>query len=412
MKILMLAQFYRPVIGGEERSAEDLAAALAARGHEVAVATLRVPGTPAREDAAGVRIHRLESLAGRLGRLYAERERHHVAPLPDPGLVAGLRRVLRDERPDVVHAHNWMAYSWLPLAPWAGAPLALSLHDYSLVCATKRLIRFGAVCDGPGRVKCVRCAAHHYGVAKGALVAGALQAGAPLLRRAVDLYLPVSATVAERLGLARRGLPFQVIPNLLPPIRETPPAAGDRTLLERLPEGDFALFLGDASADKGARILLRAHARLARPLPLVFIGRPLDAAGGDAHGDVRTLGPWPHRLALEAVRRCTLLVAPSIVPETFGLGVLEAMALGKPVVASRLGGLAELVADGESGLLVPPGDPAALAAAIARLLADAPVRAAMGRTARVRAERYSAAHVVPRVEAVYRSLLAAGWRAA
>ncbi len=412
MKILMLAQFFRPVIGGEERSAEDLATALAARGHDVAVATLRVPGTPAYEEARGLRIHRLDSLAGRLGWLFAERERRHVAPFPDPGLVAGLRRVLREERPDVVHAHNWIAHSWLPLAPRAGAPLVLSLHDYSLVCATKRLIRFGAVCDGPAPAKCLRCAAHHYGAAKGTLIAGALQATAPLMRRAVDMYLPVSATVAERLALARRGLPFEVIPNLLPATDEPALAAGDRALLDRLPAGDFVLFLGDAGADKGARILVEAHARLDRPPPLVFVGRPLDVDRADSGGGVLALGAWPHRAALEAVRRCTLLVAPSIVPETFGLGVLEAMALGKPVVASRLGGLAELVADGETGLLVAPGDPAALAAAIGRLLADAPAREAMGRAARVRAERYSAPHVVPRVEAVYRSLVAGRRQAA
>lgn len=407
----MLAQFFRPVIGGEERSAEDLATALAARGHDVAVATLRVPGTPPREVARGLRIHRLDSLAGRLGCLFAERDRRHLAPIPDPGLVAGLRRVLAEERPDVVHAHNWIAHSWAPLARRSGVPFVLSLHDYSLACATKRLIRLGAVCDGPGRAKCLRCAAHHYGAVKGAFIAGGLQASAPFLRRAVDRYLPVSRTVAERLELAHQGLPFEVIPNLLPETGEAALHAGDRALLDRLPEGEFVLFLGDASADKGALVLAEAHRRLDRPPPLVFIGRPLDIARGDGRGDIQAVGPWPHRVALEAVRRCTLLAAPSIVPETFGLGVLEAMALGKPVVASRLGGLAELVSDGETGSLVAPGDPAALSAALGRLLADAPTRVAMGHAARIQAERYSAARVVPRVEAVYRSLVAAAGKA-
>ena len=408
MRVLMLAQFYRPVIGGEERAVEDLSAALAARGHEVAVATLRVPGTSRREDVAGVRIHRLDALAGRLGWLFAERERKHVAPLPDPGLVAGLRRVLAEERPDVVHAHNWIVHSFLPLERRARVPLVLSLHDYSLVCATKRLIRFGAVCDGPGRAKCVRCAANHYGAAKGAFIAGALQATAPVLRRGVDMYLPVSRTVAERLDLARRGLPFAVIPNLLPDPDEPDAEGVDRALLDRLPDGDFVLFLGDASTDKGALILEQAYRRLDHPPPLVFIGRPLALAHVPAGGDVRVLGAWPHASVREALRRCSLLVAPSIVPETFGLAVLEAMAAGKAVVASRTGGLAELVVDGETGVLVAPGDPVALAAAIGRLLADRATREALGRAARARAELYRAPRIAARVEDVYRSLARVG----
>lgn len=405
----MLAQFFRPIIGGEERAVEDLAAALASRGHDVALATSRVPGTPEREQVRGVRVRRLDPFVGHFGRLFSDQERRHLPPLPDPSLTSALARLIAEESPDVVHAHNWIVHSFLPLKRRSGVPLLLSLHDYSLVCATKRMIRAGAVCAGPGRVRCLACAGRHYGVAKGALVAGGLQVSSPWLRSGVDLYLPVSRAVADRLGLERRGLRFEVIPNLLPETDEGPLDDADAELLGRLPAGDFLLFLGDASADKGALVAMQAHALLDEPPPLVFIGRTL-AVGARADGRVRALGPWPHRAALAALQRSLAVVSPSIVPETFGLGVLEAMAAAKPVVASRLGGLAELVVDGVSGVLVAPGDPAALAAALRELLADRAALARMGRAAQLRAELYSASRVVPRVEAAYRSVLAAAAR--
>lgn len=403
----MLSQFFAPIVGGEERAVEDLAAELAARGHEVAVATLRTEDTPHEEEIAGVRVHRVDGLAARLGWLFQESARRHLPPAPDPQVVAGLRRVMAEERPDVVHAHNWIVHSFVPLKRRFDVPLVLSLHDYSLVCANKRLLHFGSVCEGPGPAKCLRCATAYYGIVKGPVVAGSLLASAPALRRRVDLYLPVSGAVAEALGLERRGLPFEVIPNLIPARSDNGGRRADEALLSRLPAGDFLLFLGDASADKGTRVLLDAHAMLDAPPPLVFIGRPFALELERGHENVHVLGPWPHAAVLEAVRRSTMLVAPSLVPETFGMAALEAMAMGRPVVAARSGGLGELVVDGETGVLVPPGDARALRDAIAALLSDPSRREAMGRAGSERAALYSAAEIVPRVERVYHRLAAA-----
>src|SRR5205807_4104639 len=129
MKILMLSQFFAPVAGGEERVVEDLSRELLARGHEVAVGTLRLDGTAPNEDKAGVRVPRVESFFGRFGQIYEESDRRHLPPAPDPQVVAGLRRVLAAEQPDVVHAHNWIVHSYLPRRRRDGPPLALSLHD-------------------------------------------------------------------------------------------------------------------------------------------------------------------------------------------------------------------------------------------------------------------------------------------
>ncbi len=106
--------------------------ALTARGHDVAVATLRSEGLPELEVRDGVRIHRLPGLAARLPILFSESGRRHAPPAPDPETVRALAKVVRAERPDVVHGHNWLAHAYLPLRRRTPAAYVLSLHDYSL----------------------------------------------------------------------------------------------------------------------------------------------------------------------------------------------------------------------------------------------------------------------------------------
>jgi glycosyltransferase involved in cell wall biosynthesis len=84
------------------------------------------------------------------------------------------------------------------------------------------------------------------------------------------------------------------------------------------------------------------------------------------------------------------------------------MAAGRPVIASRVGGLPELVVDGETGLLVPPGDAKALSHALAHLLGDAELRTRMGQAAKQRSRQFRAQTVVPRIEQIYQQLACSG----
>jgi glycosyltransferase involved in cell wall biosynthesis len=394
----MLTQSYPPVVGGEERAVEDLSGELAARGHDVAVATLRQPGGEPWDGEAGVRVHAMRSSVYRLRRLYGDPDRRHAPPAPDPEAVLELRRLLRRERPDVIHAHNWLVHSYLPLDRGTDAALVLSLHDYGLRCATRRMLHRGAPCSGPSPVKCMRCAAGHYGPVTGLATALGTGLGAMRLRSHVDLFLPVSGAVGDRCGLGSEDA-FRVVPNFFRGIPAPPKPEDPR--LAQLPDVPFLLFFGDATVDKGAALLADAYARLEQPPPLVFLGRRMVDGLGELPG-VTALGPWPRELVMEAVRRCLFAVVPSIWPEPFGLVALEAAAAGKPVVAARIGGLPDIVVDGETGLLVAPADPEALRAALARLIDDPDLRERMGVAAGRRAESFSADAVVPVFEDAYR----------
>jgi len=401
MRIMMLAQSFAPIVGGEERVVEDLTRELSARGHEVSIATLQQPGDLTAVEVAGAPIHPLRSSSYRVVRGRGDTERRHAPPVPDPETVLDLSRVLRRERPQIVHAHNWIVHSYLPLARSSHSALALSLHDYGLICATRRLRRKNKVCSGPAPFKCQLCAAEHYGVTKGLVAAFGTRSQESRLRRHVDVFLPVSSTV-EELCRIRDEETSRVIPNF---IGELPPAPLDDPRLAELPDEPFILYFGDVTEDKGVWELVEAYGTLQDPPPLVLIGRCYIDGLAQRPG-VHVMGAWPHELAIEALRRSLFSVAPSVWPEPFGLVALEAAAAGKPIVATAMGGLRDIVVDGETGLLVPAEDRAALAAALQRLTGDAQLREWLGTAARQRAAAFSPAAVVPQFEQAYEVALA------
>jgi glycosyltransferase involved in cell wall biosynthesis len=234
-----------------------------------------------------------------------------------------------------------------------------------------------------------------------------------LVHRLFDRHLAVSRFSADLLGAPPERT--EVIYGGADPRRFAPGPAGDRHRV---------LFVGSLTPHKGVDRLLAA-------LPAGAALRVAGSAGHDprpperdypellrrlAEGrDVTFLGPVPDAALPELYRRAVVLALPSVdrtcygrpvpVSELLGLVALEAMASGTPVVASRIGGLAEVVVDGETGFLVPAGDTDALGDRLARLLGDRRLAARLGANARdLVTERFTWEACAERCLAAYRSL--------
>ncbi|HEX5501332.1 MAG TPA: glycosyltransferase family 4 protein [Thermomicrobiales bacterium] len=229
---------------------------------------------------------------------------------------------------------------------------------------------------------------------------------------AVDVTVSCSATNAAEIA-ARYGLAPRVIYNGIDPARFAPRPA-DPALRARLAGGadrPVLLCVGRLVRWKGFEYAIEALALgQHEPAPALAIAgegpyRPdlerLAAARGVADR-VTFLGAWPHAAMPDLYAACDLLLGTSFVNETFGISLCEALAGERPVVAADFGGFREVVRDGETGLLVPPQDPAALAAAVDALLADPARRRAYGVAGRRDvAARFSWDAVVGRVLDAY-----------
>jgi glycosyltransferase involved in cell wall biosynthesis len=264
-----------------------------------------------------------------------------------PMMIASFVHAARDaaREADLVHAH-WLPAGWI--ASRTAKPFIVTLHgtDVELV---RRVPRLASVVFG-------RAAA----------------------------VVAVSNAIADSVRPLGAG-DVQVIPNGI----DFPPAAGTEA------NPPYALYAGRLSKEKGVLELVGA----ARGLPLVVAGDgPLRSRVPQARGFV------PRDELLRLLDEAAVVVCPSR-REGFGMACLEAMAHGKPVVATNVGGLRDLVVDGETGVVVPPRDHHALRLALERLLADSDLRSRLGAAGRERARAFDWSRILPRLLALYEQIV-------
>jgi glycosyltransferase involved in cell wall biosynthesis len=305
---------------------------------------------------------------------------------------------LRSFRPDIVHAHGWSSFSAARGIGEEGIPLVTTLHDYGLLCPMKSLLRDERPCVHTAGLPCLRCPGSEQGLAKRAALALALRAGRRRSEHPVT-YIAVSDHVARRHRRAGIAPDPIVIPNFIDVVDDDP---------QPVPADGPLLFVGSEAPNKGLETALDAFARFGPAGPRLVvvgdIGRPRHVPSVSYQGRRSGHDLWT------LYRSCAAVLVPSMWDEPCPTVALEAMAFGRPLLASRVGGLTEIVEEGVNGMLVPPGDARALSEATVTLLSDPDRLGAMGAAARRRVDDFSAARIVPRIIEVYTQLVGADHR--
>jgi glycosyltransferase involved in cell wall biosynthesis len=384
LRILVANKFwYRRA--GQERVLFDEIEWLEAAGHEVAHFSTRHPENDP-SPWAGYFSPYLE--IGPQSRLSAREKAFAVGRMYwNQAAARQFARLLRDFRPDVVHVHGihrQISPSILAEARRARVPVVQTLHDYHPICASGDLLLGGErACDpvacGPVNVlPCIVNGCVHQSKAKSVLGAADLlwRRWVVHAERLVDAFISPSRYLARVVvagGLRHR--PVHVLPNAIPAPQSEPDVA----------PGEAFAYAGRLSREKGLPTLLRAAEAAGVRLLVAGTGPLFDTLTAQARPSVRFLGRLPGQEVDRLLAGSRAAVVPSEWAENAPMAVLEPMILGRPVIATRMGGIPEQVRDGVDGILVDSGDHGQLTAAL-RALADDPALAdRLGRSARERA---------------------------
>lgn len=306
----------------------------------------------------------------------------------NPLLFLSLKRLIGRIDPDLIHIHlNDTFTSTVLLACIGRIPVVQTVHDHRIVCSTgKGITPDGQACGRHFGTTCYRSSCLSLSGYLRRLLPGALNRF--LMRRAVDAFLVPSNDLRERMldyGLNASLLRHYVDLSAFSPVAPYPEQA-------RL------LFAGRMNEGKGVDVLLDAFKTVREQIPDAVLDLAGEEKNGQPYGRLaRDLGvrnsvvfhgPIPHERMPELYAQAGIVVLPARWVENSPLVVLEAMASGRPVVAGRIGGIPELVVDGQTGLLCTPGDPVDLGNKLLILMKDKERATEMGRKGRERVEKH------------------------
>lgn len=408
MRLVLLSDQIPPEgVGGAEAVVWRLARGLADKGQDVhVIATTR--GASFEEIRDGVPTYHIHSK-------YPERFRAWLS-LWNPGAVSELRALLRRLQPEIVNAHNihfYLSYHALKIARDAGAATVFSAHDV-MPFAYSKLRHFAR--RGPRQINLPDAyrLPRFYNLKRNRFRYN------PWRNRVIRHYL---SRYAERRTVPSQALADAFMVNDLPPadvvhngidLREWSEA--DRALVMELRRRfdlggkQVVLIAGRLTPDKGTVPLLKAMDRLKERLPamtvLALTARDIDEQIPAAYSHLRSLiraGGWLGGGELRAAYDLAdVVVVPSVIFDTFPTVNLEAMAAGKPVIATCFGGSPEIVIDGETGFVVNPFETSTLAERLERLLEDRDLSREMGRRGRARIrEQFALDRQVEQMLAIY-----------
>lgn len=359
MRVLLVHNFYRQA-GGEDAVFANERALLEGNGQEVrefTIANAAIQGP-------------LGALQTALDAPYSAKARGQMA------------KALAEHVPDLVHVHNFfplLTPSIFDACRDARIASVMTLHNYRLICPAATLYRDGQICE-----ECVHRSPYRavlHGCYRGS------QPGSFAVARMVSYHRKrntwatrpdrfIALTQFAKQKFVEGGLPaarIQVKPNFLP---------DDRAAAEHIAGRRGGLFVGRLSPEKGLGTLLDAWESLDIPLRLVGEGPLLETVRRRKGDWIDVAGALPGAAIAGEMGRAAFLVLPSEWYEGFPMVLLEAFRAGLPVIASKLGAMAEIVEDGKTGLHFAPGDASDLAKKVRFAAANPQSMAAMGAHAR------------------------------
>lgn len=355
MKILYINSLYSPLIkGGAEISLQLIVEGMKSLGHEVVVASLHPESTFLTDRVNGVKVIRVplkndywpyqDTQESKLSKLA-----WHIRDRRNAAMGETIRKIVREERPDVVSCHNLAGWS---IAVWdeihaAGIPIIQVLHDFYLLCPNSNMNKRGTPCE----TQCVSCRL--------------LRSTHPKTSSNVSAVVGISLSILSRFTSAGyfSNASQQVIYN----VRTAPDSS-----IARIREKGQKLvlgYLGTISSVKGVEWLIQQFLNLPIPATLKIAGK----------GDQKVLEEFKALAAGHEVefvgyvkpndflKEVDVLVVPSLWDEPLGMVAIEALANSVPVITSGKGGLSESVKQEENGLICPPDQPDSLGEAMVRL---------------------------------------------
>jgi glycosyltransferase involved in cell wall biosynthesis len=393
-RVLFLAESFHPVLGGGETHVLRLGSTLVAAGDAATVVTRRgEPSWPAEEVVHGIRVVRVPpSGPGRTGKFLM--------------IPAAFRAVLREARGhDVLVVRGTRVLGLPGLAAARASSLGVVMQPETNGELSGEAWTWGKA----------------WGAGPAGRLARALFATRNRLLRDADAFVAMSRAIREEMLAA--GVPAEriaLLPHGVDTERFRPAEPGERAALRArlgLPDGVLAAWSGRLLRGKGLETLLDAFARAAGDVPglrLLLVGSGEGQAlsvDDDLRRRAREAG-LAERVVFtgrverveDVLRAADLFVFPSVF-EALGIALVEAAACGLPAVASRTGGIVDVVVDGRSGLLVGPADATALAEGLRALGTDPDRRGAMGREARrIALARFDERDSLDRYRAVFREV--------
>ena len=340
MKIIQLYNQQRSVFGGEESVINVMRAALERHGHQTLLW---------KESSRGIEHSALKKLKAAVSGVY------------NLAAYGSMQKLLRTEQPDIVHAHSvypMFSPSVLAACRPRQVPVVLHVHSHILTCPNWYHLRNGKVCELCFGGKAYNCLLTNCRGSIPESAAYALRSGIAnrlkLFHRNVTLFVTVSDFL--RVRLIRAGFPedrVEVLPNAV--------SASKVELTQLSNSGEYVGYSGRLSPEKGVSTLIEAARIAGIPVKIAGDGAEADSLKRLAPSNVEFLGRLSGTELSGFYQRSRFTVMPSRCFETFSLAAAESMAFGKPVIASRIGALPELIQDGVNGLLFEPGDPKELA---------------------------------------------------